>query len=80
MAHDPLSATRPPQLVSAQDNRRAELRLALLLIGLSALMALSSAALFLGFDIDDPFSFKRLGVLAMVSLWPLIPALGLMWR
>jgi hypothetical protein len=72
VAHDPLSATRPPQLVSAQDNRRAELRL--------ALMALSSAALFLGFDIDDPFSFKRLGVLAMVSLWPLIPALGLMWR
>ncbi len=80
VAHDPASATRPPQPVSAQDNRRAELRPALLLIGLSALMALSSAALFPGFDIDDRFSFKRLGVLALVRLWPVIPALSLMWR
>ena len=80
VASDPAQSTPPPQRVSAQDNRRADLRLALLLIGLSGLMALSSAALFLGFDIDDPFSFKRLGVLALVRLWPVIPALGLMWR
>ncbi|MBC7727782.1 MAG: hypothetical protein H7242_09225 [Microbacteriaceae bacterium] len=73
-------AAPTPQPVSVQDNRRADLRLALLLITLSGLMALSSAALFLGFDLDDPFSFKRLGVLALVRLWPVIPALGLMWR
>jgi hypothetical protein len=66
--------------VSAQDNWRADLRLAGLLVGLSCLMALSSTALFLVFAIDDPFSFKRLAVLGLVRLWPAIPALGLMWR
>ena len=75
-----VTANPPPLPVTAQDNRRADLRLALLLIALSGLMALSSAALFLVFSIEGPFSFKRLAVLALVHAWPVIPALGLMWR
>ena len=70
----------PPYPVTAQDNHRANLRLALLLIALSVLMAASSAALFLGLSIDDPFSAKRLAVLTLVRAWPVIPVLGLMWR
>ena len=72
--------TSPPRPVTAQDNRRAGLRLALLLIALSGLMAASSAALFLALSIDDPFAFKRFAVLAFVRVWPVIPILGLMWR
>jgi hypothetical protein len=73
-------ANLPPLPVTANDNRRADLRLAALLIALSCLMALSSAALFLMFGIDDPFSFKRLAVLALAHTWPAVPVLGLMWR
>jgi len=75
-----VAANLPPLPVTANDNRRADLRLAALLIALSCLMALSSAALFLVFGIDDPFSFKRLAVLALAHTWPVVPVLGLMWR
>ena len=75
-----IAAFPPPLPVAAGDNRRANRRLAAMLIALSCLMALSSAALFLALAIDDPFSFKRLAVLALVRLWPVIPVLGLMWR
>ena len=74
------SPVSPPRPVTAQENRRAGRRLALLLIALSGLMAASSAALFLVFSLDEPFSFKRLAVLALVRVWPVIPVLGLMWR
>ena len=74
------AAALTARAATAQDNRRADLRLAGLLVGLSCLMALSSTALFLVFAIDDPFSLKRLAVLGLLRLWPAIPALGLMWR
>jgi hypothetical protein len=73
-------APAPPVSVSAHDNRRANGRLALALIALSCLMALTSAALFLVFAIEAPFSFKRLAVLGFVHTWPVVPVLGLMWR
>lgn len=72
--------TAPPRRVTVNDNRRADLRLAWLLVGLSCLMAIGSTALFLVFSIDDPFSIKRLALISLVRLWPVIPALGLMWR
>ena len=81
---EPLSASpsliAPPRPVTAQDNRRAGQRLALLLILLSVLMAVSSAALFLVFVMDEPFAVKRLAVSALLSVWPVIPVLGLVWR
>jgi hypothetical protein len=66
--------------VTPSDNRRAALRLALLLAMLSALMALSSAALQLQWATGEAFTPRRLLVLAFVQLWPLIPSLGLLWR
>lgn len=70
-----------PAPVSLEDNRSAAIRLTLLLIGLSCLMAISSASLWLALSFkDEPFAPKRAAVLALMHLWPVIPALGLLWR
>ena len=74
----PLPAPAP---VSQADNRRSAVRLTLLLIGVSCLMALSSASLWLALSFKgEAFAPKRAVLLALVHLWPAIPALGLMWR
>jgi hypothetical protein len=73
-------APASPLPVSANDNRCANLRLAVVLIALSCLMAVTSAALFLVLAIEAPFSFKRLAVLGLVHTWPVVPVLGLKWR
>ena len=71
----------PPAAITAADNRRAGRRLALVLVALSCLMAFSSAALQLGLAMGDlAFSLKRTAVVAVVNLWAVIPALGLLWR
>ena len=70
-----------PAPVSAGDNRLAGYRLALLLVALSSLISLSSAALQLHVVMEDmAFSFNRLALLGFVQLWPVIPSLGLLWR
>ena len=67
--------------VTARDNRRAGYRLALLLLALSALISLSSAAIQLHVVMAEKvFSANRLLTLAFIQLWPVIPALGLLWR
>ena len=77
----PPEALPAPRAVSLADNRRAGRQLALLLIALSFLLALSSAAIYMLLSFpDEPFSFKRAAVVALLYLWPAIPALGLMWR
>lgn len=70
----------PPRPLRAADNRRAGLRLALLLVGLSALISLSSAALQLQLMGGDMLTPGRWLTVSFVHLWPVIPALGLMWR
>lgn len=69
-----------PLPLRAADNRRAGLRLALLLVGLSALISLSSSALQLHLMGEDMLTPARWLTLSFVHLWPVIPALGLMWR
>lgn len=73
---------RPPAAqVTLAQNRRAGVRLTLLLIALSVVMALSSAALTFGVVMDgEGIAVRRLSVLALVHLWPVIPAIGLLWR
>ena len=70
-----------PRPVSLADNRRAGVRLTMLLIGLSCLLATTSACVWmlLAFP-GEPFAAKRAAVVALLHLWPVIPALGLMWR
>jgi hypothetical protein len=70
-----------PEAVSYADNRRAGLRLTALLVVLSCVMAVSSAVtwLWLAFP-AEPIAPKRAAVVALLHLWPVIPALGLMWR
>ena len=71
----------PPAPTTLAENRRAGIRLSLLLIGMSCLMALSSASLWLVLSFPGkPFAIKRAAVLALMHLWPVIPALGLLWR
>jgi hypothetical protein len=71
-------AARP---VSLADNRRARWRLVALLAGLSGLMSATSALLFLCTSLGDlPWSWRRFTVLSLVQLWPVVPALGVLWR
>ena len=79
-AFPPLSTLPEPAPVTARDNRRAGYRLALLLVALSALISLSSAALQLHVVMTEKFSLHKLAVLGFVQLWPVIPSLGLLWR
>lgn len=70
-----------PWPVSLEDNRRVGVRLTLVLIGISCLIALSSSALWMQLVLpEEPFSPKRVVTVALLHLWPVIPAIGLMWR
>jgi hypothetical protein len=75
-------ALAPPLPLRWHDNRRATRRVALWLVLLSVLLSGSSAALFLGVAMagEHLLTPSRLLTLATLNLWPLIPALGLLWR
>ena len=74
------SIAHAPMPVTARDNLRAGYRLALLLVGLSALISLTSAAIQLHGVMSEKFSLHKLLMLGFVQLWPVIPCLGLLWR
>ena len=71
----------PPVRLSLADNRAAGIRLTALLVALSCLIAATSACLWclLMFP-GDPLFPKRVAVVALVQLWPVVPALALVWR
>ncbi len=63
------------------DNRRAGWRLTIFLVVVSIVVATSSAAIqLIEADGTQGFSFKRLGVIAAVGVWPVLPALAIVWR
>ncbi len=68
--------------VTLADNRRAGWRVAALLVLLSMLISASSSALFLGLTMarEAMLTPSRLAAFAVLNLWPVIPALGLLWR
>ncbi len=71
----------PARRITLAQNRSAGWRLTLLLLGLSLLMAASSAWLTLWLDAaGQPVPIKRVAVLALANTWPAIPAIGLLWR
>ena len=74
------SIANAPMPVTARDNLSAGYRLALLLVGLSALISLTSAAIQLHGVMSEKFSLHKLLMLGFVQLWPVIPCLGLLWR
>ncbi|MGD9832081.1 MAG: hypothetical protein AB7U92_04960 [Piscinibacter sp.] len=82
--HGPAPPALPasPAAVTLADNRQAARHVALLLLGLSALISASSAALFLGVAMaqERMLTPGRLLTLSLINLWPVIPALGLLWR
>lgn len=77
------TAADPPMepLVSLADHRAASRRLATLLIVSSCLLAATSAAVFCRLQFpSDPFLPWRVISIALMHLWPVIPALALIWR
>ena len=77
----PAPAAPMARRVSLAQNRRAGWRLTALLLGLSVLMAASSAWLTLWLSAGhEPVAIRRAAVLALVNTWPAIPAIGLLWR
>src|SRR4051794_32424930 len=67
--------------VALADNRAAGLRLTLLLIAISVLISFTSAWIWwtLSFP-GEEFRPKRVAVIWLLHLWPVIPALALVWR
>ncbi|MGZ5713038.1 MAG: hypothetical protein ACXWIG_02675 [Caldimonas sp.] len=62
-------------------NRRAGWRLTFFLVGVSLLVATTSAVLQLLDAVGaSGFSSKRLAVIAAVAMWPMLPSLAIVWR
>lgn len=79
--HVAVTPLPPPEQVSLADNRRARTRLALFLMGLSVLMAATAASLWYSMAFPgEPLSPKRLAAMTLLGAWPVVPALGLLWR
>ena len=66
--------------VSAADNRRAAWRLTLVLVVLSLLISASMASLAHLVMFHGEFSIRRVAILVVVQMWPVLPVLGLVWR
>ena len=67
--------------VSLADNRAAGMRLTMLLIALSFLLSVTSACIWWALSFPGaPLPPKRVAVIAVLHLWPVFPALALMWR
>ena len=67
--------------VSLADNRAAGMRLTILLIASSCLLAVTSSGLFSALMFPaDPLTLWRVIPIALLHLWPVIPAIALTWR
>lgn len=71
----------PPLPVSLADNRRGGIRLSMLLIASSCLIALSGSCLWWALTVPgEPLTARRVAVVALLYLWPAVPGLALVWR
>jgi len=77
-----LPSWRAPMTATLGSHRAAQARVVALLIGLSMAIALTRGVVWAMQARGDgtPFSFSRFFLLAVIYAWPLLPALGLMWR
>ncbi len=70
-----------PLTISLTDNRRAGMRLTVLLVALSFLMSVTSACIWWALSFPgEPMPPKRVAIIALLHVWPVVPALALMWR
>ena len=77
-----LPSWQVPAPVTLASHRAAQARVAALLVALSLAIALTRGVIWVLLVQNDgtPFSVSRTITLAIVYCWPLLPALGLMWR
>lgn len=71
----------PAEPVSLTGNRRAGSQLALLLVGQSLLIAATAAVLWWWMVFPgEPLPPTRVAALTVLGAWPVVPALGVLWR
>ena len=77
-----LPSWRASAPVTLASHRAAQARVVALLVGLSLAIALTRGAIWLWLARDEglPFSLSRWLTLGVIYSWPLLPAVGLMWR
>lgn len=76
-----LGATAPRARFDAAINRRQNRRLTVVLVAISILLGLSAGAFeLLAVHTDPGFGLNRWLILSAVYTWPVVPALGLLWR
>ncbi|RNC68067.1 MAG: hypothetical protein ED859_11600 [Desulfuromonadales bacterium] len=72
---------RAPLPVSLADNRSEGIRLSMLLMASSCLIALSSSCIWWALAVPgEPLTARRVAVVALLYLWPVAPGLALVWR
>ncbi|TVO58804.1 hypothetical protein [Denitromonas halophila] len=76
-----VGASAAPARFEAAINRRQNRRLAAVLAGISIVLGLSTSAFeLLAVHTDPGFGLNRWLILGAVYTWPVVPALGLLWR
>jgi hypothetical protein len=71
----------PPLPVSLANNRTTGMRLNMLLIASSCLIALSSSCMWWALKFPgEPLTPRGVAVVALLHLWPVLPGLALVWR
>lgn len=67
-----------PLTVSLTDNRRAGMRLTMLMIALSFLLSVTSTCIWWALSFPgEPMPPKHVAIMALLHLWPMVPALAL---
>ena len=74
------TAPQPPLLPTPAQWRRAEQRLIMALLALSALIALTHGAIMQWLYVDQPWSWPRFLLFSALLSWPALPAIALLRR
>ena len=76
-----IAGSPPPTPVSLTDNGLAGMRLTMLLIGMSFLIAVTSTVIWAALSFPgEPLKAKAVAAMSLFNLWPVIPVLALLWR
>ena len=76
-----IAGSPPPTPVSLTDNGLAGMRLTMLLMGTSFLIAVTSTVIWAALSFPgEPLKPKAVAAMSLFNLWPVIPVLALLWR
>ena len=76
-----VSSTSVPSRVGILDNRRAGWQLTAVIAGLSCLIAMTATWIWMTLAVPDVNrTVTRVAAMSVYNLWPVVPAVGLVWR